>query len=216
MLSNLPDAQNATPQEYLTYLGDEWSDRESLNQVMNDFMFPYLSETSIVAEIGCGGGRIAVRVAPRVKKLYCFDIAEEMIKRAKEALKERQNVEFYLITKPQLPSFLHGTLDFIYSFDVFPHVDLHTLWKYIQEISMGLKKSGKAFIHTANIITPLGWSRFVQQDKYTPGGFYFLSPEIVHTLIDKANGFKIIKTSQHSVSNNMYYNRDYLIVLEKM
>jgi SAM-dependent methyltransferase len=188
-------------------------------------------------------GRIAVRVAPRVKKLYCFDIAEEMIKRAKEALKERQNVEFYLITKPQLPSFLHGTLDFIYSFDVFPHVDLHTLWKvlldnsvalvghyfvsllrtscscflqYIQEISMGLKKSGKAFIHTANIITPLGWSRFVQQDKYTPGGFYFLSPEIVHTLIDKANGFKIIKTSQHSVSNNMYYNRDYLIVLEKM
>jgi hypothetical protein len=88
--------------------------------------------------------------------------------------------------------------------------------KYIQEINSVLKRSGRAFIHTANITTPLGWSRFVQQDKYTPGGFYFLSPEIVHTLIDKTNAFKIVKTSHHSVTNNMYYNRDYLVILEKI
>jgi hypothetical protein len=133
--------------------------------VLNDFVFPYLTDSSIVAELGSGGGeiqscffflifclylsifffnscfillcstntyeigRVAVQVSPRVQKLYCFDIAEEMIKHAKEALKDRQNVEFHLLHKPQFPTFLHNTLDFIYAFDVFPHIDLHTLWK---------------------------------------------------------------------------------------
>jgi hypothetical protein len=86
----------------------------------------------------------------------------------------------------------------------------------MQEIKSVLKRGGKAFIHTANLTTPLGWNRFVQQNKYTVGGFYFLSPDIVHTLVDKTNELKIIKSSQHSVTKNMYYNRDYLILLEKV
>jgi ubiquinone/menaquinone biosynthesis C-methylase UbiE len=41
---------------------------------------------TVAAEIGVGGGRIASRVAPRVKSLVAFDISEEMLKRAKAAL----------------------------------------------------------------------------------------------------------------------------------
>jgi hypothetical protein len=34
------------------------SDKESLREVLNDFVFPYLTDSSIVAELGCGGGAI--------------------------------------------------------------------------------------------------------------------------------------------------------------
>jgi len=56
----------------LTHLGDEWSDDFSLRQSLEEFLMPYLSETSHVAEIGVGGGRIASRVYSHVKSLHCF------------------------------------------------------------------------------------------------------------------------------------------------
>ncbi len=56
----------------LEYLGDEWSDAESLNEVLEDFLFPYLEKASVVAEVGSGGGRLASRVAGRVQALHCY------------------------------------------------------------------------------------------------------------------------------------------------
>ena len=64
---------NTTKQE-LQFVGDEWSDLSSLQQVLDEFLFPFLLPASscVVGEVGSGGGRVAAQVAPKVKNLYCF------------------------------------------------------------------------------------------------------------------------------------------------
>ena len=116
------------------------------------------------------------------------------------------------MTSHRSPEF-DGVYDFIYVFDVFVHFDLHTMWRYFEEMHRMLKPEGVAFISTANLLTPGGWTRFSRQSRFTVGGFYFVSPEIVRALIDKA-GFRIIKEADVDPSNT-YYNRDYLALITK-
>ena len=79
-----------------------------------------------------------------------------------------------------------------------------------------MKEDGKAFVSTANLLTPLGWDRFQKQSKYTVGGFYFITPDIVQKCAEESN-LRIVKTSKVDMDHeNVYYNRDYLIVLENM
>ena len=40
-----------------------------------------------------------------------------------------------------------------------------------------------------------GWNRFMKQKKYTVGGFYFVTPDIIRMLIKKA-GFKTIYVNE--------------------
>ena len=42
----------------LTFVGDEWSDRKSLEEVLDEYVFPFCPAGAVAAEIGCGGGRV--------------------------------------------------------------------------------------------------------------------------------------------------------------
>jgi SAM-dependent methyltransferase len=200
-------------QDDVKLLGDEWGQKKDVEEVLHSFIYPYIGKDSIVGEIGTGGGRIASQVAPRVKRFYCFDISKEMLRRVQKTLEGQEHVRYELLTGAKLPSRLNEEFDFIYSFDVFPHLDLHTIWQYMESMHRLLKRGGKAFLHTSNITAPDGWERFSTQKNYTVEGHYFISPEIVRFLAEKA-GFKMIKESR-LMSSNFYYNRDYLVVLEK-
>jgi SAM-dependent methyltransferase len=199
-------------EKYLEYIGDEWGNKDSVAQVLNDFIFPYLRHDCKCGEIGSGGGRIASKVAPRVSELVCFDISEKMLQNAKEKLVEYSNIEYILTDGKGFSDDLKETFDFIYSFDVFVHLDLHTIWSYFIEIKKTLKKDGKAFIHTTNLSAPKGWERFINQREYSVEGHYFITPDMITLLAEKA-GFNIIKTSVVN-DTNFYYHRDFLFILE--
>ncbi len=197
--------------DYLQYLGDEWGNVDDTQQVIDDYISPYLSVNKIVAEIGVGGARIASKTVTQVKELHCFDISAEMLKKAKKTLSNHANVYFTLLQQPQFPDECNEKFDFLYSFDVFVHIDLHTIWKYFQEINRVLKPGGRAFIHTTNVTAPDGWEKFSSQDQFSVEGLYFISPEIIHLFAQKSN-LDIIKSSATDASN-FYYNRDYLVIL---
>jgi SAM-dependent methyltransferase len=193
----------------LAYLGDEWGIAD-VEEVMGLYIFPNLTETSVVAEIGSGGGRLASKVIGRVGELYCLDVSRKMLERCKVALARHANVNYVLLQEPQLSSIPPKFFDFIYSFDVFVHLDLHVMWKYFQEIARTLKPDGTAFIHVANLTTPLGWKRFESQQTFCPEGFYFISPDIVAILAQHA-GLRILPQLRLSAQNS--YNRDYMAML---
>ena len=221
MAGHLPSESGESP-EKLKHVGDEWSDTKSLEEVVDSYIRPFVSADSAVAEIGSGGGRVAWRAcglenAP--KSLHCFDISKEMLKRARETLSHpsiKTDVKYCLLKDEGAglgSEKWSGMFDFVYSFDVFVHVDLHTMWKYFRYIRCMLKPdTGRAFVSTANLTSPGGWARFEKQKKFTVGGFYFVTPDIVRTLVRKS-GLEIVKESVPS-SGNIYYNRDYLIVLK--
>jgi len=209
MKNNLPNNDQS-----LSLIGDEWSDTQHLEQVLQEFLFPFIHGEAVVGEIGSGGGRIAIRVSPLVKQLHCFDIAEEMLKKANSSLSPScPNTYFHLLDGNHLAPSFHLSFDALYAFDVFPHLDLHSIWQWLQSISSCLKPNGHCFISTANLKAPGGWQRFEKQKKYTAGGFYFICPEIVETMVSHLD-LVMVKKSIPS-PDNMYYNRDFLCVLQK-
>ena len=59
--------ENLPAKEDFQLLGDEWSTRNDLEQVIDEFIMPYLQPEDLACEIGCGGGRVAARVSKSVE-----------------------------------------------------------------------------------------------------------------------------------------------------
>lgn len=118
-------------QEVIDDFGNEWrkfdqsylSAEEHLLQFNCYFsIFPWekISENAIGFDAGCGSGRWAKIVAPRVKWLHCIDpsIAIEV---AKRNLSKNLNCSFYQKSIDELP-FDDGSMDFGYSLGVLHHI----------------------------------------------------------------------------------------------
>lgn len=194
-------------------LGEEWGRLDDVAQVVDRWIMPYVSADSVVGEIGTGGARVARMVAPRVGEFHAFDVAPKMLDRARQGLRGVTTAQFHVLDEPRLPAALDGHFDFVYSFDVFVHLDLHVQWRYLQDFGRVLRPGGRALVHTANLDTQAGWERFVLQDRYRVEGFYFMVPAAVRTLIERA-GLNLIDELSGE-PGNFYYERDYFALLEK-
>ena len=194
-------------------LGDEWGNRRDVARVMADFIIPYVNRSTDAAEIGSGGGRLAVQVLPIVRSLTCFDISRKMLEKCRATLGNDPRASFEYLEEPQFVEKFERAFDFVYSFDVFVHLDLHTMWKYFSGLRVILRAGGRAFFHTSNLSAPGGWANFVQQERYAVETHYFVVPQIIDVLATHA-GLRIVKTSE-IVPDNFYYNRDFLFILEK-
>jgi SAM-dependent methyltransferase len=126
------DSQPNLDRETVAGFGDEWSrftQRELTeavrSQVFDDYfsIFPWetLPPSPVGADIGCGSGRWAVLVAPRVGKLLLFDASPDALSVARENLAGYDNVECMLASVDALPV-ADGSLDFAYSLGVLHHV----------------------------------------------------------------------------------------------
>lgn len=112
--------------------GEEWSrfSQEALAEaergvIFNDYFadFPWaeLPADAHGADIGCGSGRWAVVVAPRVDRLTCVDASADALEVARRNLAGQDNVTFRQADVGDLP-FADGELDFAYSLGVLHHV----------------------------------------------------------------------------------------------
>lgn len=87
-------------------------------------------------------------------------------------------VKYVLLSEPRLPEELSSSLDFIILYDVLVHVDLHITNKYIREIARVLKPGGKAFLSTANFLSP--GERFIHDGEHSSMTF------MLHLCVDYA------------------------------
>ncbi len=133
--------------------GYEWSKFDQSNLSNKELMemfdlyfsiFPWqiLPENSIGFDLGCGSGRWAKLVAPRVGKLHCIDPSVDALNVAKRNLIEQQNCIFHLASVDSIP-LDDESVDFGYSLGVLHH---------IPDTEMGLKacvsklKKGSPFL----------------------------------------------------------------------
>ncbi len=115
--------------------GREWSTftqseraltAEQRAQMFADYfdIFPWdalPAQGSTGIDVGCGSGRWAVLVAPRVAHLHLTDISAEALAVAKANLADVANVTFHLAAVEDIP-LPDGSLDFAYSLGVLHHV----------------------------------------------------------------------------------------------
>lgn len=112
--------------------GDEWSrfDQSCLSEdeqvEMFDayfHIFPWnmITANSVGFDLGCGSGRWAKLIAPKVGQLHCIDASESAITIAKSNLVNYTNCSFHLASVDNIPM-EDGTADFGYSLGVLHHV----------------------------------------------------------------------------------------------
>lgn len=112
--------------------GDEWSrfpqdalSDEERDRIFNDYfkIFPWekLPRDAVGADIGCGSGRWALVVAPRISYLHVVDASQEALNVAKKNLEKQTNVGFHQASVDELP-IMDESLDFAYSLGVLHHV----------------------------------------------------------------------------------------------
>lgn len=87
-------------------------------------IFPWQAlpeDGGVGADIGCGSGRWARAVAPKVRKLHLVDASDEALSVARTNLSSHQNVAFHCASIGDLP-FKEKSLDFAYSLGVLHHI----------------------------------------------------------------------------------------------
>lgn len=118
--------------EVVAGFGDEWSrfdqsalTDEELRRMFDNYfsIFPWekLSADAVGFDLGCGSGRWAKLVAPRVGKLYLFDPSEDALAVAKRNLGNAPNCEFQLAGADNIP-LADESCDFGYSLGVLHHI----------------------------------------------------------------------------------------------
>ena len=96
-----------------------------------------------VLEIGCGSGRITRALSENFGQVYAVDISGEMIRLAKEGLKDRNNVHLYQNNGADLTVLGDVPVDFAFSFIVFQHIPRReVIYSYVREVSRLLKPGG--------------------------------------------------------------------------
>ena len=84
------------------------------------FPWNFLPDNAVGFDLGCGSGRWAKLVAPRVGKLHCID-PSSALKVAKRNLSENYNCEFHSASVDIIP-LKDASMDFGYSLGVLHHV----------------------------------------------------------------------------------------------
>lgn len=128
MVDGAPNAHEPTVDgfgvEWTTFDQTELDDSEHgalFDEYFSRFPWDELPEGARGADIGCGSGRWARLVAPRVGHLTCVDASAEALVVAERALEGHANCSFALASVGDLP-FADGSLDFAYSLGVLHHV----------------------------------------------------------------------------------------------
>ena len=110
--------------------GDEWErfDQSSLSpkerqEIFDSYfsIFPWknLNQKSVGFDLGCGSGRWAQLVAPRIGRLHCID-PSTALEVAKQNLVDNPNCEFHHASVDTIP-LVDGSMDFGYSLGVLHH-----------------------------------------------------------------------------------------------
>ncbi len=112
--------------------GDEWSrfdqselSKDELEKMFDNYfnIFPWekLSADAVGFDLGCGSGRWAKMVAPRVGKLHLIDASGDALAVAKRNLQAADNCEFHHAGVEEIP-LENNSCDFGYSLGVLHHI----------------------------------------------------------------------------------------------
>ena len=96
-------------------------------------------------EIGCGSGRLMRPMSRHFLEIHGVDVSPEFIQEARESLRDLSNAHPQQIRGTSLEDFADQSFDFVYSFDLFPHIPSQQLVvAFLREIHRVLRPGGLA------------------------------------------------------------------------
>jgi Methyltransferase domain len=150
--------------------GLEWGDPDSsapLTYIRDQYLLPYIGTETFAIEIGPGGGRWT-RYMKGVKKLYAVDYHQELLDELRRTF-HWHNISFIKNNGDDFPGIPANSIDLVFSFGVFVHLDVGIIDRYLKNIKPLLRKEANVIIQYSDKTKPLGRLRagFSQNDPTT-------------------------------------------------
>jgi len=136
--------------------GLEWGDPERdapLIYVKNHFLIPYVTPRTTVLEIGPGGGRWT-RYLLAARMVYAVDYHQELLDEL-ELNFRADNLISIKNNGTDLPGVPAESIDFVFSFGVFVHLDVHLIDAYLRSFKSVLKAGGNIVLQYADKTKPM-------------------------------------------------------------
>lgn len=148
-------------------------DYETIGRIERDALLTLgLTGGEFLVDLGCGSGRLAVRLAPTLKdtgRYLGLDVNRSLILEAERQVRRvgaKAHVRFEVITDPILP-LADQSVDFITAFSVVTHIDLEDAFNYFNEIRRTLKPEGRALVSYLSTEIEGHWDLFIVEAAMT-------------------------------------------------
>ena len=138
--------------------------------LINTLMLKYIKKNSNILEIGPGAGRWTEFLIKLAGTLVIADISEKCLDICRERFHSVENIKYKLIQR-NLEFLEDNSVDYIWSYDVFVHINPTDIEKYIKEFARILVGGGHVIIHHAGDYSNLdqmkqGWRTFMGKEKF--------------------------------------------------
>jgi SAM-dependent methyltransferase len=128
--------------------GEEWNASPEWKQALiDDVLTRWIPTGAVVLEIGPGGGRWSEALAQRASRLLLVDVTERTLDLCRERFRDDTSIQYVLSSGSDLPGVEDGSLDAVWSFDVFVHLAPADQADYLEEIARVLGPGGVAVLH---------------------------------------------------------------------
>lgn len=143
--------------------GDEWSQQAEFcgvpydrwkDQLRRIFMVPYVRSESVALEIGPGHGRWSCMLPSKVSLLHLVDLSSSCIEFCKKRLAAHSNVRYHVNDGRTLSMIDASSIDFVWSFDSFVHIEEPEVRSYARELRRVMKPQSMGVIHHPGHPTP--------------------------------------------------------------
>ncbi|MBU4569898.1 MAG: CDP-glycerol glycerophosphotransferase family protein [Desulfomicrobium sp.] len=135
--------------------GDEWSACwGGTDALWHGTILPrihYMLPSAHILELAPGFGRCTQYLAAQCNHLSIVDLAETCIGHCKKRFAELNHISFYTNDGFSLDMIADNSIDFVFSWDSFVHVESDVIQAYLSQLSHKLKPGGCGFIHHSNM-----------------------------------------------------------------
>lgn len=133
-------------------LGDEWNDPaqtgldvapgDTVRHLDERLFRAFLGDAAVVLEIGAGGGRFTERLLQHHARVIAADTAPTMLALLRQRFGTRGGLELLRLDGRGLAPLADGTIDAVFSYDVFVHLPAWEIYNYLREIRRVLVPGG--------------------------------------------------------------------------
>lgn len=137
--------------------GDEWSGMADYCQqpyeawksaLVGEFLLPYIEGVDVL-EVAPGHGRFSEYIVGRARSTTLVDLSPTCLDACRQRFGDGPKVRYIRTDGSSLPGVADESVDFIWSFDSFVHMERPVIAAYLGEFARVLRPSGRFTIHHA-------------------------------------------------------------------